>query len=94
MLDDVEQRRLSEIDAFLTASDPALARTLSRRSAWKLPLRATVSLSAFALVVAVLVGALIAGPPAAIVGGLLVAAVVVGCWLQIRQNRPESSEDA
>ncbi|AGZ41108.1 DUF3040 domain-containing protein [Actinoplanes friuliensis] len=94
MLDDVEQRRLSEIDAYLSAADPGLARTLSPRAARRHPRWLTVLIAVLALVVAVPVGALVAGPPAAIAAGLLVAAVVSGCWLQARLGSRQPPADS
>ncbi|MCY1145715.1 DUF3040 domain-containing protein [Actinoplanes sp. Pm04-4] len=84
MLDDVERRRLAEIDARLTAADPRLARTLSRHRRWPRSRAASIIICVLAVMSAVLVGALASGPPAAIAGGLTIAAVLAGLWLQAR----------
>jgi Flp pilus assembly protein TadB len=88
-----EQRRLSEIDAHLRLSDPDLARTLSRRRTGPHHSWAAVLVTMFALAVAVFLGGLLAGPPAAIADGLLVAAVVSGLWLQSRRDRRRPTAD-
>jgi Protein of unknown function (DUF3040) len=92
MLDDVERQRLSEIDAWFQDSDPRLARRFARghRRWWSHPVVTVVTI-AVGLILAILAGELIAGPPAAIEGGLIVLAVTAGCWLQgrpLREGRP------
>jgi hypothetical protein len=89
MLDDVERQRLSEIDAWFQQSDPRLARRFARdrQHWWTRPVVAILSIVA-GLIVAILAGAALAGPPAAIEGGLIVLAVTTGCKLQSRSARP------
>jgi hypothetical protein len=79
MLDDVERQRLSEIDAWFQQSDPRLARRFARdrQHWWTRPVVAILSIVAA-----------LAGPPAAIEGGLIVLAVTTGCKLQSRSARP------
>jgi Flp pilus assembly protein TadB len=88
MLDDVERQKLSEIDAWFQDSDPRLARRFARgpRRWWSHPAVTIVSIIA-GLIVGVLAGAALAGPPAAIQAVLIVLAVVVGCRLQSRLPR-------
>jgi Flp pilus assembly protein TadB len=94
VLDDVEQRRLSEIDAYLSAADPVLARTLSQHRVRRAPRWVAVLIAALALAVVVPLGWLLAGLPAAIAAGLLVVAVVCGCGLRSRHNRRQPSAES
>ncbi len=88
MLDDVERQRLSEIDAWFQDSDPRLARRFARGSRrWSAHPGVLIVLIIVGLAAAILVGAALAGPPGAIEGGLIVLAVVAGCWLQDRPPR-------
>ena len=94
MLDDAEQRRLLEMDARLTATDPKLARALSRSRVWQYSRAVTAVIFVCLLIVAGLVGVALGGPPAALEGGLLGVAATAGFWLSARLYRGETDEVA
>lgn len=87
MLDDVERRWLAEIEAWFEVNDPVLTRRLARgRSRRQILAAALVTLT---MALAVTGGILLAGPRAGIAGGLTVAAIVTGWWLE-RHRRPSA----
>ena len=88
MLDDVERQRLSEIDAWFHDSDPRLARRFTPdQPIWSRRPAAAIASIVLVLIAAVFGGLALAGPPAGIEAGLIVAAVATGCWLQSRRPR-------
>ena len=93
MLDDVERRRLSEIDAWFQDTDPRLARRLAGGSA-RSGRRHRIAVMCVVIAVAgASVGGWLAGPPAAMAAMLTALAVGVGSWLQTRHHPPASPDE-
>jgi hypothetical protein len=84
MLDDVERRRLAEIEAWFEADDPDLTRRLARGRSYRQTLFVMLVITVATL--AVTAGAMLVGPPAGIAAGLTVAAIVVGCRFDRRSR--------
>lgn len=86
MLNESEQRRLTEIDAQLRVSDPDLARVLSRPRPPARRRQPDVWMSISALIAAPWL-ALLQGWPLVIAAALVVAALVSGIWAQTSPKR-------
>ena len=82
MLDDAERRRLAEIESWFEANDPRLTRRLAGPGARRMTIAVVITLAAMTL--AIIAGWTVFGAPAGIEGGLIVAAVAAGWWLQRR----------
>ncbi len=84
MLSEEERRRLNEIEAGLTADDPALARRLERTARWhhgRLPYAIVALLTA-----ATLIGCFMGSVWPGILFGLLVGAAAVGYAVAMAQR--------
>ncbi|MCY1143733.1 DUF3040 domain-containing protein [Actinoplanes sp. Pm04-4] len=94
MLDDIERRRLADIEAALSSEDPLLARRLGVTAPLSSRRRAAAMVAfAAAFAVAVWVGVLLAGAAASIAAALTVCAIAGGLLLQ-RRSRTKADPPA